>query len=253
MSIKTAAAPFINKLKSEVVAPIVERTMEEHFSAPPPNSLEPVQVRKEKARHELTNLFSGQAAVDKMTAGFDAIAEILRGQLRPKEFDHLYNEWSKGVEKWIAMMNADATHSELTEIKAECLQDIMGISEETMILFYEAGNHYFKQQIFEKASDAFYVVITLDHRRYNAWVALGLSEARSKHFDRSLYSFAMASITNIASPYPYIYSAECCLQADRNDEAKSYLHLAKEALEKSQLANKKSLMNSISKLHQSLK
>ena len=63
----------------------------------------------------------------------------------------------------------------------------------------------------------------------------------------------MASITNTASPYPYIYSAECCLQDDRSDEAKSYLHLAKEALEKSQLANKKSLLNSISNLQQSIK
>jgi tetratricopeptide (TPR) repeat protein len=253
MNTKAILAPFFNTIKSQIVGPIVEKTMEDHFSAPPPHNLEPVHVWKEKARLRLTDLFSGQGAIDKMTAGFDAIAEVLRGHLNHAEYDHLHEEWKNGVERWLALMHPDAIHSEISEIRAECLQDIMSISEETMIHFYEAGNTYFKQQNFHKASEAFYVVISLDHRRYNAWVALGLSEVRNKHWDHALYSFAMASITNISSPYPYIYSAECCLEADRHDEAKNYLILAKESLENSQLSNKKSLLNSISKLQESIK
>jgi len=253
MDTKSAIKPFINPIKAGLFKSDVEKTMAEHYSAPPPNSLEPTNIWKERIERELIDLYSGQAAIDKAAMGYDAIAEDLRSHLSPKEFDKIYQEWSHGVERWISFVKSAESKSAEAEIKAECLGEMMGISEGTLVNFYAAGNRYFSSQNFEKASNAFYVVVTLDHRRYNAWIAYALSEMKSQHWEQAIFGFAMGSITNIDSPYPYMYAADCCLHCNRIDEAKVYLNLAKEALEKSQLANKQLLMASVTKLQQSLK
>lgn len=241
MDSKVTLEPFLNKLKADVFASTVEKTITECFSSPPPHSLEPKKVWKQKIRSELMDLYSGQAAIDKITAGFDAIASDLHRHLSSKEFEKISKEWEEGVKKWISLAKEKPT------APSECLQEMMGISEETLTQFYQAAQRYFRHKDFQKASDALYVIVGLDPRRYNVWLALGLSEAHNHRFEQALISFSMASIADSESPYPYIYSAEVCIKENRMDEAKIYCDLAKEAVENGKLEDKQ-LLNVIQKL-----
>jgi len=275
MENKQVLDSFLAKLKEDLIAPEVEKIMAENFTAPPPDSLEPKNIWEQKIRKNLTDLLSGQAVIDKLVAGFDAIIQDLRANLTPSEVNKISEEWNHGVEARMKQMESKTAEVEkminkldklteketqlvekefeANEPKNECLQQSLGISEDTLTRFYDAGNHYFNNQNYQKASDAFFVVTNLDQRRHNAWMALGLAEVHCDRIEQALVSFSMASITDINSPFPYLYSAECCLKDNRKDEAVIYLNLAKESVDASKLENKQELSDKIKKLQESAK
>lgn len=164
MTIKLLLDKLLFKLKTEVFSSVVEETLSKY--SPSPNSLEPKQVWEKKIQEKLLDLYSGQAAVDKLIAGFDAIANDLYLHLSPEEFEKIEKEWEKGLEKWTVLAE------ESTTTKSECLLEMIGISEETLSHFYQAGNRYYILKDFQKASDAFYAIVGLDYRRYDIWLAL---------------------------------------------------------------------------------
>jgi tetratricopeptide (TPR) repeat protein len=242
MNTKLILDQLLVKLKTEVFNSVVEETLSKYSL--PPNSLEPKKVWEQKIRKRLLDLYSGQAAVNKTIAGFDAIANDLYLHLGPEEFEKIEKEWKKGLEKWTELAK------EPTTTKSECLLEMIGISEETLTQFYQAANRYYIKKDFQKASDAFYAIVGLDYRRYHIWLALGLSEAQKQQFEPALISFSMASILNKDTPYPYIYSAECCLEDHRIEEAKKYLALAQKAINDGNMDDKQKLFQSIQKLNQ---
>lgn len=242
--------PYLNNAKVEIFGSLVEEAMKQYFPAPPPNSLEPKEVWEQKKRNELMDLFSGQAAIDKSIAGFDAIVQDLNGHLSQANIERISQEWEHGVEAWIAK---SLLKDKERKTPPESLMEILEISEETLNEFYQAANRYFKHKDFQKASDAFYIIAGLDPRRYNVWISLGLSEAHNHRFESALISFSMASIIDANSPDPYLFSAECCLRDRQIEEAKIYLELAEEAVNNSTLKDKQSLQNSIQNLKQQCK
>src|SRR5262249_20215302 len=162
-----------------------------------------------------------------------------QSHLSAQEMEKISEEWTHGVETWIQVNSGPKDQEKLPE----SLQKMMGISKETIDKFYEAANRYFENNDFQKASDAFYIVAWLDPRRYSAWLAIGLSEARLEHYEPALISFSLASILKPSSPFPYLYSAECCLKDNRKDEAGLYLELAKDAAEKEKHEDKQGLLD----------
>lgn len=248
MDTKATLEPYLNKAKVELFAPLIEEVMKEHFAMPPPNSLESKEVWEEKKRKELMDLFSGQAVIEKTIAGFDAISEDLQGNLSLADRERISQEWKHGVETWIAKAHSK---EQIVEAKPqESLMGLMGISEETLNDFYQAANRYFKHQDFQKASDAFFAIAGLDPRRYNVWLALGLSEVHNQRTEPALISFSLASIINPVPPDPYFFSAECCFKDRRNEEAKIYLELAEEAIKNSPPKEKQAWVASIQNLKQ---
>lgn len=238
MNIKNQTRSFLEKIKTELFAADVEKIMAEHYQNQPPGSLEPKHIWQEKVRTSLMELLSGQSATDKAADGFEALTYDLQRTLAPAQMDQIAQEWQSGIENW---KNAQ---------KAECLSESLGISEETLIHFYQAANRYFAAQSFEKASNAYYAISTLDPRRHSVWVGLGLSEARLEHWTQAIVSFAMASITDPKAPRPYLYSAECCLKDNRGDEAKIYLNLAEKVLKECPLNLQRELGPALKKLQQ---
>lgn len=243
MDTKSALKSYLNPIKSEVFGALIEETMQE--MAPPPNSLESKEAWRGKTENALMEAISGQATIDKTADGFDAIMEDLRTHLSTSAVENISKEWELGIERWVEKAKLEEGMN-----PPDTLLEALGISEETLNHFYHAGMRYFANKDFKKASDVFYAIAGLDPRRYNVWLHLGLSEAHLERYEPALISFSMASIMNIDAPYPYIYSAECCLKDSRKDEARSYLDLAQEAVEKEQPGNKQTLLNSINHLKQ---
>lgn len=251
MDVKNKIDPFMSKIKAEMFEPFVEEVMKEHFSVPPPNIIESKSVWEKKKKAELMDLFSGQAVLDKIVAGFEAISEYLKTHLSSADMDRVAKEWELGTEKWIARVNSAEAIKE--EKPAKSLMGIMGLSEDLLIYFYQAANHYFEHKDFQKASNAFFTITHLDPGRYNVWIALGLSEARNERFEPALVSFSMASILDPAAPHPYLFSAECSLKNKQTEEAKIYLQLAEEAVNNSTIHDKQLLSISIKNIKQFIK
>lgn len=210
--------PFLTTLGEDLFASDIEKIMKEHCKVQPPGSLEPKHIWEEKIRRGLMDIATGKGASEKATSGFDAIAADLKGHLSPIEMKKIQQEWEQGIRQWKDSQGGS------------CLAEALGISEETLVRFYEAASHYFEAGHFSKASDAFYVISVLDARRHNVWVALALSEMNLSRWNSAIICFAMASLTDGTAPLPYLYSAECCLNDHRKGEAEVYLELAKNAM-----------------------
>lgn len=110
------------------------------------------------------------------------------------------------------------------------LSKMMDLSESTIDVLYSAGVRYLKKQDFSKAADIFFFLSIIDYRRYSIWFSLGLSEMKLGRFESALNAFAMASLTDPISPYPYLFSAECAFALNRPLEASSYLTRVKETI-----------------------
>ena len=241
--------PFLDKTKTEFFSSAIESAMKELFPHPPHDSLEPENIWEEKKRKEVLAILSGQAAIDKSIAGFDAIAMDLKHHLKSAEMEKISKEWELGVQAWMA-------HAKLKEQVAplpKSLMEVIGISEETLNHFYHSANRHFQAKDYKAASDAFYVIAGLDPNRFNVWMALGLSEAHTGRYEPALISFSIASLLDSKAINPYLFSAECCIKNNQIDEAKAYIKLASDAVHQSALKDKQPLQDSIQKLTQMCK
>lgn len=240
----------IKQLEKELISPIIDVMTQAYVS--PPNLLIPATIWKEKKREELLALFSCREDLEKIDSAVKALSSDFSSRLSPVEIEKLGKEWEKGVEKF----------NELTEKPVELpiilippipLRKIMDLSESTIELFYSAGMRYLQNQDYVKAADIFFFLSLIDFQKHNIWVSLGLSQMKLEQFEPALNAFAMASITNSESIYPYLYSAECCIALQRFQESSTYLALAKEALGKVPSEEKESVLERINNLEQKSK
>lgn len=230
----------------QLFVPSVEEMMKNE--TPPPNSLVSPKSWRKKKKEELLDFYSGKKDFDRVNAAIKELQTDFSSSLSPIEMDKLTEEWERGLEKINALFE---TPQEVQDsIPAVPLCRMMNLSDSFMETFYSAGVKYFQKQDFTKAADIFFLLSLIDFQRHAIWVSLGLSEMMIGEFEPALNAFAMASITNSMSPYPFIHSAECCIALSRFQEASTYFDLAKEAISNSAPKEKESLMGQITSLEQ---
>lgn len=237
-------------LKEEIIAPLVDELMATEYSVPPPNPLVSPSLWKDQKRKELMDLFSGQKEMDRINAAIEIFRAEFQANFSVVEREKFQKEWDQGIERIQHLLEEDpqAPVAPLTS-----LRELMNLSESTLERLYSIGVKYYKSQDFTKAADLFFLLTQIDPHRYNIWISLGLSEMKAGQFEPALYAFALAILTKKELPYPYLYSAECCLALERPQECISYLNLAKEGLTALPLKEKESLLNSIRILEQKSK
>lgn len=208
----------INDQLRKLFEPIIEEMLQKE--APPPNALVSAAVWKEKKRQELLDFYGGKKEFDRIDAALRALQADFSTELSPVQLDQLKEEWERGV--------ANLLNSQEEEGVTLCR--VMRLSESFLETFYSFGVKSFKGKNFAKAADIFFLLSLIDFQRPSIWESLGLSEMQLGEFELALNAFAMASITNPDSPYPFIHSAECCIALNRFAEASTYFDLAKEAI-----------------------
>jgi tetratricopeptide (TPR) repeat protein len=236
----------LKQLEKEVLDPLVDEMMKNEI--PPSNLLVSQEDWKEKKKKELIDFYSGKKDFNRVDAALEALRSEFAASLSSVEQDKLLEEWETGVKKINGLLEQPA--EEPIPILPQPLRGMMNLSELFMESFYSIGVKYFHNQDFTKAADIFFLLSLIDFQRHAIWVSLGLSEMKLGQFEPALNAFAMASITNAAPPYPYIYSAECCIALNCSQEATTYLALAKEALGSSSPEEREKLLGKINTLEQ---
>lgn len=249
MSVKTELDSFFMKRDAEVVAPLVDKLMNLDFvSSPSPNSLVPENIVKENLREEFTKFFNGEDILQHIESGFESIGQDIKSHLTPVEHQNLQKEWTEGINRLITHFQKKEEQLSSQESAPIMLEEIMGLSESTIEYFYAVGMRLYAQKQFQKANDVFYILTLLNTYRHNVWLAWGLSQQHEGHLELALNAYAMAAITDVDSPSPYIHSAECCLAMLDRDEALRYLDIAKSKLDHSQDEQSKKLLTHVNKL-----
>lgn len=206
-----------------IVTPFVEK-IKPFLSGAPEDKLH----TKEQIEREILDLLSAKPLRERFDQGFSAIVEQLVMIVSPKEFEIVRMEWSHAVGKISEIFKSYQDQEHKKETESLALQDLLGISEETMGLFYQCGCNLYEHRQFQEASQVFFVVAFLNIGRSNPWISLGLASKQIENHEEALHAFAMASIADTNSAIPQIYSAECYIAMKQYPDAIASLEFASE-------------------------
>lgn len=189
-------------------------------------------------RNELTQELKQHLQIktekERIDSGFDHIVKYMESRLTSVEISEIKSNWEKSLNNFIKIMEkkeqseSEEQSNSLQELVS--IQELIGITDETFEKFYTSGLFYYEHKMFNEAADVFFVLIFLNNWRHNVWISFGLSEYQCGRMELALNAFSMAAITNINTPLPYMYSAQCCIQMGNNVEAELYLELAEEKI-----------------------
>lgn len=218
---------------NQIFEPIVDQLMTTEDFAPPADVLSPESWIAER-RQELLDYLSNKTLIEILNKGSRAVFEDLEHNATPVQIKQIQEEWNQGLRNYVTyMVQNGKDHLQNGGASPQpTLFEMFKLSENTYVLFFQAAMRYYNSKQLQAAVDAFAFLTYLDHRRFNVWVFKGLSNKELGRFEIALQDFAMASITNIDSPVPYLLSGECCTELKEFDEAAGYLNLAYQAIEK---------------------
>lgn len=218
----------------------------------PPNPLMSQDLAREQAHRELTDYLAGKEIRNRIIKGFQIIFRELSIHETPKLIQSIQDEWKKCQETFTGHLQPATDKLDYSEEIPPSFQETFLVSDETIEHFYQCGLRLYNQKCYGEASDVFFVVSSLDHRRHNTWMALGLAEKGLKNWELALSAFCMGSATNIKDPLSFIYSAECYTALGQKHDAENCVQFALEILEENPTLKTQELTNYISFLKKSL-
>lgn len=112
----------------------------------------------------------------------------------------------------------------------EPLQVMLGLSNETLLWFYDMALDFFKQDKKEEASSIFQLLTSLNPLVCDYWIALGITQRSLKQEEKALHSFKMASLMDSKNPIPRYNSIEIHLEYHELESAKAELHLLEDII-----------------------
>lgn len=177
---------------------------------------------KAKVREKIKQQIVSEELHDRFPKGLKLIMENLKTHVSKVELNELTDELDGALTKMASMAEEkESTVGGLSDKLGEMpdtLQEIFGISDKTIDLFYQSGCRYYEMSHYMDAADVFHAISLLAPTKFNVWFSLGMAEKQAAHYEKALQAFAMATLTNLASPIPHIQSAECylLLKDDRN-------------------------------------
>lgn len=88
-------------------------------------------------------------------------------------------------------------------------QEVLGYSAMQMEKFYQVGYNLFQQQEYNKATEAFVFLTTMNPYIFQYWLGLGMSEQMIGNYQGALLAYSMAIMNNVEDPKAHYYSAAC--------------------------------------------
>jgi tetratricopeptide (TPR) repeat protein len=114
------------------------------------------------------------------------------------------------------------------------LQQICGLSDETLQLLYRAAKYIYDGAHYKEAAEAFAFLTLLNPNFPIFWYALGESEYRLHKYESALYALAFAAQNDPEDPYCHLTSSRCYEAIKEYDNAVNALELALVAISERQ-------------------
>lgn len=108
-------------------------------------------------------------------------------------------------------------------VEGKTIQEILGISAEDMVKYYEYGNELSEDKRYKDAADVFLFLSTLNPFVYEVWLSLALIEHHNQHWDFSFFAFQKAIALDPFRKDAYIKLMECLKDLKEYDCIQDYL------------------------------
>jgi type III secretion system low calcium response chaperone LcrH/SycD len=127
----------------------------------------------------------------------------------------------------VASVMADNPQDYLVTLaKDKTLQDIFGLSNETMERLYQAAKYLYEQQNYFESAAAFSVLCCITPSNHTFWMGFGNSEYFCHNYSAALTAYSLASQVNPHDPLSHFYSSRCYEALKQKDHAIHSLELA---------------------------
>ncbi|MBS0628369.1 MAG: hypothetical protein JSS09_09180, partial [Verrucomicrobia bacterium] len=180
----------------------------------------------QESRSILTDLLTGKDIRNRMEQGFSVLMRELNEYETPIILDGIQAEWVKYSEYLLNKLQNPPEQPLSQEEALEAFDREFPISDDTIERFYQCGYRLYQDKNYQEAADVFFVISSIDYRRHNVWMILGLSEEKLNNYEQALVAFSMATLTDMENPLTFLHSAECYLALTDNENAQNCLQSA---------------------------
>ena len=138
------------------------------------------------------------------------------------------------VMKYLLTLSEHAEEYVQGLLHEKSVQEIAGMSSETLEALYQSAKYLYEHQQYEEAADSFGLLTLLNAKHPIFWLGLGNSEFFCHRYEPALTAYAMAVYVNPFDPTPHLYSCKCYEEIHELDNAVNALDLALYVLEQNQ-------------------
>ncbi len=169
---------------------------------------EALNIRVETARKEIKERLMRPQERDRIERGFQILME--KSENMP-EGKRIKEEMKRAKEKLPQIMPQIGGETEV--------QELLGISNETLTVFYTISCNLHESKNFEEAAAALMYLTNLNTRLFEPHLLLGYVLQSLEEYESALQSFYTASTLEPYHPEPYFRMAECYLSLGEKDKA----------------------------------
>jgi tetratricopeptide (TPR) repeat protein len=128
--------------------------------------------------------------------------------------------------------------------EGKTFQELFGFSDAIVVEFYEAAKNVLEQNRFEDAVSAFLFLTGLNPNVADFWMGMGMAQQKNNEFDAALNSYTIAIELEGNKIFPYILTAQCCMEIKNFQKALEVIESAeKYAQEKAAQEDTKQLQS----------
>ncbi len=127
----------------------------------------------------------------------------------------------------IASVMSDNPQEYLLKLaKDRSLQELFGLSNETMEKLYQGAKFLYEHQNYVEAAACFSVLCCITPGNYIFWMGFGNSEYFCQNYQAALQAYTMAAQADSTDPLCHFYSARCYEALNQKDHAINSIELA---------------------------
>lgn len=218
-------------VKSQVEAIIPDESQYQMFATP----LKPPSAFRKAHQENLMDFFKFEELHEQLEQAPKIILSLMPNYLPSEEFNKIKSELDKSINQFILV----AISMSETSDKPILLQELFGITDDSLLKIYELGVDLVKKNNYKDGIALFVFLTTMSPYVPSFWIAQGVClQALNSHED-AIELFKNAKILKPSDPVPFAYLIECYLILKKNDEAKTELEALKSTVETLQDGEKK--------------
>lgn len=202
--------PFLEKLvESEVESLIQDDSYYQVFATP----LKPAKMFKQQHRRQLIEFFKLPKVNSQLNIAQSLILNLLPDSISPEEFAKVKDEVDKSGEHFLHFIEQQSNTPEApatpdTPEKPILFQEMVGISDTTLLHVYDLAKNLIEKGKTEDASALFVFLTTLAPHVPSYWIALGVCYQDLNWHEDAIAAFGAAKFLNPENPAPSFYTVE---------------------------------------------
>lgn len=210
-------------VKQEVETFIPDESYYKMFATP----LKPPSAFRNAHREKLIDFFKFEELQEQLEEAPKIILNLMPTFVPVDDFTKIKDELNKSINHFIRIAISMGESSE----KPPILQELFGISDESLVHIYELGIDLVKQNNHKDANALFVFLTTMTPYVPSFWIAQGAClQALDRHED-AVEMFKTAKLLKPVDPLALVYLIESYKNLKREDEAKVELETLKTLVE----------------------